>query len=67
MRHGYAEGFDNFLLSFGPLVAIVFLGNSIIPRKQSRITFLFISLSIFGLYMRYPAQKQKIHLHVYLL
>lgn len=57
VRHGYAEGFDNFLLSFGPLIAIVFMSNSMIPRKQSRTTFLFIALSVFGLYMRYPARE----------
>jgi hypothetical protein len=57
VRHGHAEGFDNFLLSFAPFVLIVFLGIALFPRRQSRISFVFIGLSIFGLYMRVPLRE----------
>jgi hypothetical protein len=54
VRHGFAEGFDNFLDSYAPFIIIIGFTFLVFQNKFFRFWTSIIALCIFQVFLRYP-------------
>jgi len=54
VRHGFAEGFDNFLVSYAPFIIILWCSIILISNRKNQFLFALISITIFQLFLRFP-------------
>jgi len=60
VRHGFAEGFDNFLLSYSPFILSAGLALIIGLRAHKRWWLFIISLFVINLFLRFPSRLPEI-------
>lgn len=54
VRHGFAEGFDNFLDSYAPFILILWISYALVKQKSLRFWAFILGLVIFQLFLRHP-------------
>jgi hypothetical protein len=54
VRHGFAEGFDNFLDSYAPFIIILWCSITFVNNRKNQFWIALLSITVFQLYLRFP-------------